>query len=182
MFLEGDNTGRLIRYNPKTGSTTVLLRELQFPNGVAVSKDGTFLLMSETISCRLLRYWLKGPKMGKVEAFALLPGYPDNVRLTERGDFWVAIHSMPSPFLKIPVNVRQLILKLPLPFTKIYSKVSQRRGRGMIIRYDNDGRVLEVLEDRDGLVVKSVSEVEEKDGMLWLGSVLLPQIAVYHND
>ncbi|XP_057865360.2 protein STRICTOSIDINE SYNTHASE-LIKE 10 isoform X2 [Cryptomeria japonica] len=181
MFIEGDNTGRLIRYDPKTGATTVVLRGLQFPNGVAVSKDGTFLLISETITCRLLRYWLKGPKMGTVEVFASLPGYPDNVRLSENGDFWVAIHGLPNPFLKIPVSIRRLVLRLPLPLTKIFSKMSAKRGRGMIIRYGIDGQMLEVLEDKKGLVVKSVSEVEEKDGILWLGSVLLPHIVVYNN-
>uniref|UniRef100_A0A0D6QV76 Strictosidine synthase conserved region domain-containing protein n=1 Tax=Araucaria cunninghamii TaxID=56994 RepID=A0A0D6QV76_ARACU len=180
MFLERDNTGRLIRYDPKTGSTKVLLRGLQFPNGVAVSRDGTFMLISETTTCKLLRYWLKGPKMGMVEVFASLPGYPDNVRLSESGDFWVAVNSVSSLFLKLPVNIRRLVLRLPLPLTKIYSKLSARRGRGMVVRYGIDGQVLEVLEDRSGRVVRFVSEVEEKDGFLWLGSVLLPQIAVYN--
>ncbi|GLJ32029.1 hypothetical protein SUGI_0645060 [Cryptomeria japonica] len=119
--------------------------------------------------------------MGTVEVFASLPGYPDNVRLSENGDFWVAIHGLPNPFLKIPVSIRRLVLRLPLPLTKIFSKMSAKRGRGMIIRYGIDGQMLEVLEDKKGLVVKSVSEVEEKDGILWLGSVLLPHIVVYNN-
>lgn len=42
-----------------------------------------------------------------------------------------------------------------------------------------EGKVLRVLEDRKGKVVKAVSEVEEKDGKLWIGSVLMPFIAVY---
>lgn len=118
--------------------------------------------------------------MGTVEVFASLPGYPDNVRLSENGDFWVAIHGVPNPFLKLSVSIRRLFVRIPLPLTKIFSKVSARRGRGMIIRYGIEGQVLEVLEDKDGLVVKSVSEVKEKDGILWLGSVLLPHIVVYN--
>ena len=41
--------------------------------------------------CRVLRYWLEGEKKGKVEVFANLPGFPDNVRINEDGQFWVAI-------------------------------------------------------------------------------------------
>jgi hypothetical protein len=36
------------------------------------------------------------------------------------------------------------------------------------------------LEDSEGKVVKAVSEVEEKDGKLWIGSVMMPFIAVYN--
>jgi hypothetical protein len=35
------------------------------------------------------------------------------------------------------------------------------------------------LEDSEGKVVRAVSEVEEKDGQLWIGSVLMPFIAIY---
>lgn len=37
-----------------------------------------------------------------------------------------------------------------------------------------------MLEDRQGKVVKAVSEVEERDGKLWIGSVLMPFVAVYN--
>lgn len=49
----------------------------------------------------------------------------------------------------------------------------------MIIKYSPDGELLEILEDSQGKVVRAVSEVEEKDGKLWIGSVLMPFIAVY---
>jgi hypothetical protein len=39
--------------------------------------------------------------------------------------------------------------------------------------------VKEVLEDRTGKVVRLPSEVEEHDGKLYIGSVLLPHVAVY---
>lgn len=52
-LMEADDTGRLIKYNPTTKETTVLLNNLRFPNGVAVSKDGTFIVMAEG---RLGRY------------------------------------------------------------------------------------------------------------------------------
>ncbi|MQM04813.1 hypothetical protein Taro_037617 [Colocasia esculenta] len=38
--IAGDKMGRLMRYDPATGELRVLLDELSFPNGVALSRDG----------------------------------------------------------------------------------------------------------------------------------------------
>jgi hypothetical protein len=38
---------------------------------------------------------------------------------------------------------------------------------------------MQVLEDSQGKVVKEASEVEERDGKLWIGSVLMHFVAVY---
>ncbi|KAH7280793.1 hypothetical protein KP509_36G014700 [Ceratopteris richardii] len=182
MFMGGDESGRLLTYNPSTGKAEVILHGLQFPNGLAISKDKSFLIISETLTCRALRLWLKGAKKGQLELFAKLPGYPDNVRRTESGDFWIAIHSKPNILLKTPLWLRRGLLKLPLSFTGLYTKVSGRLAKGMIIRLSEDGIIKEVIEDSQGKVVRLVSEVEEHDGKLWLGSVILPQIAVYRKD
>lgn len=47
------------------------------------------------------------------------------------------------------------------------------------MKYSSEGKVLQILEDSQGKVVKAASEVEEKDGKLWIGSVLMSFIAVY---
>ncbi|MQM05914.1 hypothetical protein Taro_038732 [Colocasia esculenta] len=65
--IAGDKTGRLMRYDPTMGELRVLLDELSFPNGVALSRDDNFLLVVETIPCRVLRYWLRTPRAGTVE-------------------------------------------------------------------------------------------------------------------
>ena len=44
-----------------------------------------------------MRYWLAGREAGKVEVFANLAGYPDNVRANGRGGFWVAIDCCRTP-------------------------------------------------------------------------------------
>jgi sugar lactone lactonase YvrE len=44
---EGDNTGRFIKYDPATKETTTLIKDLRFSNGVAVSRDGTFVLICD---------------------------------------------------------------------------------------------------------------------------------------
>lgn len=180
MFMSGDESGRLLTFNPSTGETKVIFHGLQFPNGIAISEDKSFLAMSETLTCRVMRYWLKGAKKGKLELFATLPGYPDNIRRTKSGDFWVAIHAQPNVVLKLPLVIRRGLLKLPISFTGLYTKVSKQLAKGMIIRLSPDGVIMEVMEDYQGKVMKLVSEVEEHDGKLWMGSVILPQIALYH--
>ncbi|KAJ0965445.1 hypothetical protein J5N97_026583 [Dioscorea zingiberensis] len=163
--LAGDATGRLMKYNPISKTVTVLVKDLKFPNGVALNKDNTFLLVAETTTCRLLRYWLQGPKSGTLEVFAQLPGYPDNIKKNPKGDFWVALNQE----------------KVQIP------RASKVDGEGsgwpfehpVAMKLSEEGEVLEVL---DGKVLTSISEVEEGDnGTLWIGSVVMPYVAVYKN-
>ncbi|XP_003635414.3 protein STRICTOSIDINE SYNTHASE-LIKE 10, partial [Vitis vinifera] len=55
----GDKTGRLLKYDPRTKEVTVLLRGLSFSNGVALSKDKDFVLVTETTAAKVTRYWLQ---------------------------------------------------------------------------------------------------------------------------
>lgn len=60
------------------------------------------------------RYYLKGPKAGKSEIFADLPGFPDNVNYSE-GKFSVAIISVPDSILaRLPEwpIVRKLLARM----------------------------------------------------------------------
>uniref|UniRef100_A0A5B7B878 Strictosidine synthase conserved region domain-containing protein n=1 Tax=Davidia involucrata TaxID=16924 RepID=A0A5B7B878_DAVIN len=47
-LLEGKPHGRFMSYNPSTKKTKVLVRDLYFPNGVAVSPDQDFVIFCET--------------------------------------------------------------------------------------------------------------------------------------
>ncbi|KAH7674523.1 Strictosidine synthase protein [Dioscorea alata] len=153
--IAGDATGRLMKYNPKSKLVTVLKKGLAFPNGVALNKDNTFLIVAETTRCRLLRYWLQGPKTGTLEIFAQLPGYPDNIKKNPKGEFWVALNQ-----------------------EKVNGKVDWSFERPVGMRFSENGEVLEVLKGR---VWTSISEVQEGNGTLWVGSVVMPYVGVYNN-
>ncbi|GFZ17709.1 strictosidine synthase-like 3 [Actinidia rufa] len=133
LVFSAENSGRVLKYNPNTKETTVLVRNIQFPNGVSLSKDGSFFVFCEGAPGRLWKYWLKGEKAGTSEVMAILPGFPRQ---------WGRIHAL-------------------------------------VVKYSPEGKLLQILEDSRGKVVKAVSEVEEKDGKLWMGSVLMPFVAVY---
>ncbi|CAN6217478.1 unnamed protein product [Urochloa humidicola] len=163
IVLTGDATGRLLRYDPSTGNTTVLASGLSFPNGVAMSADGTHAVVAETARCRLLRHWLRGAKADTTEHFADLPGYPDNVRLAAgrggAGDgadyYWVALNR-DKAWMAEGTTPRS---------------VAAVRVRAA------DGAVTRALR---GLGDATVSEVVERPGgALWLGSVDTPYVGLF---
>ncbi|EAY89345.1 hypothetical protein OsI_10849 [Oryza sativa Indica Group] len=182
VLLEGEGTGRLLRYDPETKAAHVVLSGLVFPNGVQISDDQQFLLFSETTNCRIMRYWLEGPRAGQVEVFADLPGFPDNVRLSSGGGggrFWVAIDccrtAAQEVFAKRPW-LRTLYFKLPLTMRTLGKMVSMRMHT-LVALLDGEGDVVEVLEDRGGEVMRLVSEVREVGRKLWIGTVAHNHIA-----
>ncbi|KAK7850286.1 protein STRICTOSIDINE SYNTHASE-LIKE 3 [Quercus suber] len=183
LVFSAEDTGRVLKYNPTTKETTVLVRNIQFPNGVSLSKDGSFFVFCEGAIGRLRKYWLKGEKAGTSEVLAILPGFPDNVRTNEKGEFWVAVHcrrNMYTYLCALYPQVRKFLLKLPVPAKIQFLLHIGGRPHGVVVKYSPEGKLLQILEDSQGKVVKAISEVEEKDGKLWMGSVLMPFIAVYN--
>jgi len=102
---------------PRTKATRVLLSNLHFANGVAVSPDQSFVLVVETGAYRVHRLWLDGPRRGESEIFIdNLPGFPDGISSNGKDKFWLALVSprdktldllLPHPFL------RKIVLRLP---------------------------------------------------------------------
>ncbi|KAK9290357.1 hypothetical protein L1049_008526 [Liquidambar formosana] len=182
MILSGDQTGRLMKYDPESKQVTVLLDNLSFPNGVALSKDGNFILLAETTKCRILKYWLETTKAGTFEVFAELPGFPDNIKRNTKGEYWVGLHSRRKKitewFLSYPW-MGNALLKLPINTKKLLSLSAKWKGDGLGMRLSERGEVLEVLEGKSDHRWLATSEVEERNGKLWIGSVNMPFAGLY---
>ncbi|CAA0812820.1 Protein STRICTOSIDINE SYNTHASE-LIKE 10 [Striga hermonthica] len=177
-----DKTGKLMKYDISTKRVTLLLKGIAFANGVALSKDRSFLLVAETTTRKILRFWLKGPNAGKHETFAVLPGFPDNIRRSPVGDFWVALHSKVGLFSKWATSwswAGKMILRLPFDFKQLHYLLVGGKPHATVVKLSSEGEILRVLEDIDGKTLRFVSEVEEKDGKLWIGSVLVPYVGIY---
>ncbi|KAL1501891.1 hypothetical protein ABEB36_007131 [Hypothenemus hampei] len=87
-----DPSGRLIHYNVKTKENVVLIDNIHFANGVVLSKDEDFVIVSESARNRLLRYYLKGPKKGTHDVFLDgLPGVPDNLHSDGKDGYLVSL-------------------------------------------------------------------------------------------
>lgn len=173
-IMEHGGHGRLLRYNPATGTTSILMEGIQFANGVAVSHDSNYLLLVETGSYRILKYWLKGPQQGTMEILIEnLPGFPDNINRGSDGRYWVGLVSPRNDFLdsmSAYPNVRKMAQRLPAflrPKATDYAHV---------IAIDGDGQVLENLQDPTTDYPQTTGAIEIGD-YLYISSLTAPALA-----
>lgn len=173
--LEHGGHGRLLKYDPASGKTTVLLRGLQFANGVTVGPDDAYVLVNETGNYDVLRYWLKGDKAGTSEVFiANLPGLPDGICFNGRDTFWLAIYAPRDKLLDATAGLpflRKMVLRLP------QALMPAPERRGFVLGLDLDGKVIHNLQDPRSDSFAPVTAAKEANGMLYLGSVIRPEFA-----
>ncbi|MDB5978470.1 MAG: gluconolactonase [Nevskia sp.] len=116
-IVEHGGHGRLLRYDFRTRKASVLLKGLQFANGVAIGPNEDYVLVTESSEYRVQRYWLKGPKAGCAEIFIdNLPGFPDNISYNGRDRFWLAIAAPRHPLIDLLANkpfLRQVLSRIP---------------------------------------------------------------------
>lgn len=174
-LLEHGGRGRFMRYDPPDDRTEVLMEDLQFANGVALSGDDDFVLVCETGSYRVHRYWLEGPRAGTAEVFLdNLPGFPDNVTRGTSGLFWVALASPRNALLDRlgpRPALRRVLLRLPgwmRPGPERY---------GHVIGVTRDGTIVHSLQDPTGDVAH-VASAREHEGHLYLGTYRDPSLRV----
>ena len=168
-LLEGRPYGRLMVFDPASGKTEVLLKDLYFANGVALSQNEDFVLVNETYRYRIQRYWLKGDKAGTHEVFAdNLPGMPDNLQGDRAGTFWVAL---PTPrkgdadFLQNQPWLKAQLAKLP---RALWPKPA---SYGLAIALDEQGRIVRSLHDTSGTHLRMITSVKPAGDYLYLGSL-----------
>ncbi|KAJ7943251.1 Strictosidine synthase [Quillaja saponaria] len=156
ILRNGDKTGRLLKYDPKTKKAEVLLKDLAFPNGVALSKSNSFLLFSETPTNKILRYWLEGSKSQTTETFAQLERPADNIKRSNKGDFWIALNSGRNA-----PNFGHTNLQL--------ENVKKYKNDPVAMKFDKKGYVIQVLDGKGGKELQSISEVKQQYEILWIG-------------
>lgn len=116
-----------------------------------------------------------------MEHVADLPGFPDNIRINEKGEFWVAIDCCRTAIQEILANnpwLRTLYFRLPFRMSFL-ARMMGMEMYTVVSRFNENGEILEVLEDRNGSVMKLVSEVREVNGKLWIGTVAHNHIATF---
>lgn len=170
-LLEHRPHGRLLAYHPSTGRTEVLLDELYYANGVALSSDESFVLVVETTRYRIRRLWLTGPQKGEDDVFlGNLPGFPDGISCDEMGTFWLALVNPRNAFvdwmLEHP-SFRKVVARLPLAW---FAGAAPRYG--FVLGLDATGNVLHALQDPSGRTYAGISCVVRSDDKLYFGSLL----------
>ncbi|XP_059262409.1 adipocyte plasma membrane-associated protein isoform X3 [Mustela nigripes] len=178
LVMEGTDDGRLLEYDTETKEVKVLLDQLRFPNGVQLSPTEDFVLVAETTMARIRRFYLSGLMKGGADLFVEnLPGFPDNIRPSSSGGYWVGMATIRSnpgfsmlDFLSERPYIKRMIFKLfsqetVMKFVPRYS---------LVLELSDSGAFWRSLHDPNGQVASYISEVHEHDGHLYLGSFRAP--------
>jgi sugar lactone lactonase YvrE len=175
-IVEHGGRGRFLVYDFKTGETRVLLKGLQYSNGVALGPDEAFALVNETGSYRILRYWLKGEKAGTPDVFAdNLPGFPDNITFNGEDRFWVAIYAPRTPVADklAPYPVLRKAVARALQFLPAPVK-----AQAFVLAFDPSGKLVANLQyDGADAYYPVTSAREHPNGFLYFGSLTADSLA-----
>ncbi|KAK4368196.1 hypothetical protein RND71_011988 [Anisodus tanguticus] len=169
-FLEGRPYGRLLSYDPSTKQTKMLLSDLYFANGVAVSPDQNSVIFCETPLRKCKKYYIKGERKGSVDIFVEnLPGFPDNIRYDGEGHYWIA-------FVTEKTYTWDLAQRYPF-IRKIMAIMVKYVGQphadknGGVLSVDLQGNSVEHYCDGDLTMVSSATKIGDH---LYCGSVKSP--------
>lgn len=178
-ILEQSSTGRVLAYDPKAGTTRVVAHGLSFANGIALSADGRALFVAETGRYRIWKIEAGARdvdvRSGAAEAKVLLenlPGYPDNLMRGREGRVWIGLFKPRNPAADSLASwpfMRKVLLRLPralIPLGKSY---------GHVFAIDEEGRVVEDLQDPTGAYPEATSATETAD-RLYVHSLHAPAI------
>ena len=171
---EHGNHGRLISYDPQTKQAKTLVAGLHVANGVTLGPDEAYLLVSETLQYRVMRYWLKGPKAGHYEPFVEnLPGFPDNISYNGRDGFWLALFAPRDALF-------DRILPCPLLLKAVYRIPESMRPKAAkharVLKLDVHGQVVADLQDATQGAYAPITSVRERGRALYFGSIECPAI------
>jgi len=171
---EARPNGRLLCFDPETGQTSTVVKNIPFPNGVCTAHDGRSMLVASTITCSVWRYWLEGPGKGTFEPFlSNLPGFPDNINRASDGTYWMAFAGMRTPAFDLALRDagwrRRMLKEVPQDEWLMYNG-----NTSCVFKFDESGRVLESYWDETQEDHSVITSMREHDGYLFLGGL--------HND
>lgn len=175
--LEHSATGRLLRRDPD-GAVETILSGLSFANGVALTPDESAVIVAQTTGYQLDRVALTGPRAGDREVVAEnLPGFPDNLSTGTDGLVWVAMAAPRDRVLDTVTSahplVRKLVWAVPDSLRPQQKKVAWVRA----IDPTSGTTVHEFYGTPPGFHM--VTGVRERDGKVYLGSLVTRSIAVF---
>lgn len=176
-IIEHGAHGRLLQYNPNNKTTRVLLDGLQFANGVALSKNEDFVLVTETGNYDIVRYWLKGPKAGSHDVFFHnLPGIPDGISSNRDGTFWVALFTTRNATLDA-LSAHPFLRKVAFRLPQLLQP--QPAHHAFVLGLNEDGEVTNNLQDPSPNAFAPITSVTQHGNKLYLGSLERDNMAFY---
>lgn len=174
---EHGKTGRFLSFDPATGETALVADGFNFSNGVAMCPDDACILVAETGTYSIHKIYVAGPRQGETETLIdNLPGFPDNINrggvVDGKQTYWVGLAAPRSPALDAAANrpfLRALSFRLPEAF-----RISAG-GYGCIFQIDEDGNILQTLQDPEAAYPITTGAVEG-EGWLYVTSLESPDL------
>ncbi|XP_047458438.1 adipocyte plasma membrane-associated protein isoform X3 [Mugil cephalus] len=119
LIMEATADGRVLELDTETREVSVVMDHLRFPNGIQLLPDEESVLVAETTMARIRRVHVAGLNKGGMDTFMdNLPGFPDNIRPSSTGGYWVSMSAVrPNPgfsmldFLSQRPWIKKLIFK-----------------------------------------------------------------------
>ncbi len=170
-ILEHRGSGRLLAYIPSTRETRVVLNDLAFPNGLALSQDERYLFLAETANYRILRYERDSQQPAEI-FIDELPGFPDNLNRGLDGRIWAGIVAPRMSLLDRLADkplVRKMLQRLP----EIVRPDAEHMAH--VIAFDEDGQISADLQ-HDGNHLSRITGVRETATHLFFSSLEGPHI------
>ncbi|WP_139364893.1 SMP-30/gluconolactonase/LRE family protein [Sutcliffiella halmapala] len=170
-ILANSSTGRVLEYDPKTQQTRVVMKDLSFANGIALSADENYLLVTETGKYRVWKIDITAenisafkPNTSTQIVIDNLPGLPDNITQGKNGRYWIGLVYPRNDFLDFSANkpwLRSVAMRLPnflLP---------KGAGYAHIIAINESGNVLADLQDPEGVYTEITGATESEDKLFF---------------
>jgi sugar lactone lactonase YvrE len=127
------------------------------------------VLVNDTGTYSVRRYWLTGPKQGQADVFIdNLPGFPDGISSNGKDTFWLALVNgrdkgldflLPHPFL------RKIVWRLPSFLQPNIKRFA------FVLALDTNGKVIRSLQDPAAQSFTQIANVVEHKGKLYFGSI-----------
>lgn len=162
--LEHSSTGRVLEYDPLTKSTRLVMSDLCFPNGIALSADERHLFVAETGEYRIWKIAVdardvnaKSPSPQATLLLDNLPGYPDNLMRGLDGKLWAGLVKPRGAFIDDNAGkpwLRKLALRLPQSLWPVPP------AYGHVFAFDETGKVLQDLQDPSGAYPETTAVTE----------------------
>jgi sugar lactone lactonase YvrE len=171
-LVEHSNNGRVLKYDPRSGQTSLFTNGMTFPNGVAIGPDGSVFV----VETGAYRVWRLSPDGAEREVvLENLPGFPDNINDAPDGTLWLGLVSPRNDLmdqLDQSPEIRRAVLRLP-------EKMKPAPTRyGFILRMRADGTVIETLQDPAGAYALTTGAVSAPNGMIYVASLTERKLGV----
>jgi len=166
-IVEHQASGRLLEYDPATKTTRVLMKDLCFPNGLALSADEQNLFVNETGAYRIWKVAVAAADISAAQPtgaatvlLANLPGHPDNLMRGLDGRIWVGLVKPRGAFIDDNAGkpwMRSLAMRLPKSLWPVPP------AYGHVFAFDESGKVLVDLQDPSGAYPETTAVTETPD-------------------